>query len=214
MNEIKITEVNNGFIISTSNETHVATKDNTEEFANILNRLLGDLGVTIPTKKSKETKKILPGIYKPGIYIVHPKTAELFTFEEWKKQEDPTTANLIAVVTEDTRLYVCKSVLGNKTFAEAQAVASKYHHPGMKNPFRCPTFKEWFDLYYASYKGLNDAIRLIGGDPLLNYMNWTCEEHPHPEYSSDFAFACDEEDGDVSNYSKYYKYRVRPVSAF
>lgn len=208
MNEIKITEVNNGFIISTSNETHVATKDNPKEFANILKRLSGYIGASSPIEKPKETKKILP-----GIYIVHPETAELFTFEEWKKQEDPTTALLVAIVTKDACLYVSKNTVGKQKFEEAQAVASEYHHSGVKSLFRCPTRKEAFDIYDARCKELNDAIRLIGGDTFGDYWYWTSGESPDPEFSSDYAFAYNGFSGDVSSWNKYYKYRVRPVSS-
>lgn len=129
--------------------------------------------------------------------------------------DTPTEANEVAVVTNDTRLIVSKRLVSkDATFDEAQELAAKHESAsGLYVPFRCPTRKEAMDLYDARFKGLDEALKLIGSDPMNGY-GWTCEADPDPECNSHYAFVYSSTSGNVYSYSKYNSYTVRPVSAF
>ena len=53
--------------------------------------------------------------------------------------------------------------------------------------FRCPTRKECIDLYDARFQGLDEAVKLTGGD-FCNRTDgnwfWTAERDADPRYAS------------------------------
>ena len=63
------------------------------------------------------------------------------------------------------------------------------------------------------FAGLDDALSLIGGDPLTLWF-WTCESDTDPEYIATNAFVFSGNYGGLVNNSKYLSNIVRPVSAF
>ena len=98
-------------------------------------------------------------------YIINPDNNKPVPIEDWRKDENPTRAQLLAVETDDGHLLVLsKSYLpGLHEFDEAQKTAAEFK-PLEGVTFRCPTRKECIDLYDARFQGLDEAVKLTGGD--------------------------------------------------
>ena len=144
-----------------------------------------------------------------GIYI--KASNELHTLEEWAKQADPTTATSVVVITDFASIEIAKDDLdGEFKFDDAQKACA-----AIGEGWRCPTRHEDIEMYDARFKGLGEALKLIGGTTLdENGWRWTCEADTDPEYNSSGAFAFDGYDGNVYNYGKCYSFSVRPVRFF
>ena len=71
---------------------------------------------------------------------------------------------------------------GGFNFEGAQKAAAEY-----RKGFRCPTRHEAIEMYDARFRGLDEALKKIGGKPITT-IGWTSEADPDPEYSSDIAF--------------------------
>ena len=97
---------------------------------------------------------------------------------------------------------------GGFNFEGAQKAAAEY-----RKGFRCPTRHEAIEMYDARFRGLDEALKKIGGKPITT-IGWTSEADPDPEYNSDYAFIYNGHTGNVSYNYKYYTSAVRPVSAF
>ncbi len=120
-------------------------------------------------------------------YIINPDNNKPVPVEDWRKDENPTRAQLLAVETDDGHLLVLsKSYLpGLHEFDEAQEVAADFK-PLEGVTFRCPTRKECIDLYDARFQGLDEAVKLTGGD-FCNHTDgnwfWTAERDADPRYA-------------------------------
>ena len=147
---------------------------------------------------------------KEGIYIVDAE-GEFHRPEEWKKQSDPTTAQCVALVAGQTRLLISKKNLEEQNFDDAQKSAAKVTLCG--NTCRCAARKESHDIYDTRFRGLDEAMQLIGGDPLTNSY-WTCEADPDPEYCIYYAFIYSGNSGYVSATAKDGATSVRPLAEF
>ena len=97
---------------------------------------------------------------------------------------------------------------GGFNFEGAQKAAAEY-----RKGFRCPTRHEAIEMYDARFRGLDEALKKIGGKPITT-IGWTSEADPDPEYNSYGAFVYGGFAGSVSYGNKYGTYAVRPVSAF
>ena len=121
-------------------------------------------------------------------YIINPDNNKPVPIEDWRKDENPTRAQLMAVETDDGHLLVLsKSYLpGLHEFDEAQKAAADFN-PLEGVTFRCPTRKECIDLYDARFQGLDEAIKLTGGD-FCNRTDgnwfWTAERDADPRYAN------------------------------
>ena len=120
-------------------------------------------------------------------YIINPDNNKPVPIEDWRKDENPTRAQLLAVETDDGHLLVLsKSYLpGLHEFDEAQKAAADFKLlEGVT--FRCPTRKECIDLYDARFQGLDEAVKLTGGD-FCNRTDgnwfWTAERDADPRYA-------------------------------
>ena len=120
-------------------------------------------------------------------YIINPDNNKPVPIEDWRKDENPTRAQLLAVETDDGHLLVLsKSYLpGLHKFDEAQKTAADFK-PLEGVIFRCPTRKECIDLYDARFLGgLDEAVKLTGGDyGRKGKWFWTCERDADPAYAS------------------------------
>lgn len=145
-----------------------------------------------------------------SIYIVDAE-GEFHLPKEWKKQSDLTTAQCVALVAGQTRLLISKKNLEEQTFDDAQKSAAKVTLCG--NTCRCAARKESHDIYDARFRGLDEAMQLIGGAPLTNWY-WTCEADPDPKYNIRTAFIYNGYDGTVYPNGKNYTYGVRPLAEF
>ena len=121
-------------------------------------------------------------------YIINPDNNKPVPIEDWRKDENPTRAQLLAVETDDGHLLVLsKSYLpGLHEFDEAQKTAAEFK-PLEGVTFRCPTRKECIDLYDARFQGLDEAVKLTGGD-FCNRTDgnwfWTAERDADPRYAT------------------------------
>lgn len=119
-------------------------------------------------------------------YIINPDNNKLVSIEDWRKETDPTRAQLLAVETDDDHLLVInKSFLpGEYNFEGAQKAAAAFR-PMEGIIFRCPTRKECIDLYDARFHGLDEAVALTGGEfGKPGRWFWTCERDADPNYAS------------------------------
>lgn len=164
-----------------------------------------------------------------SIFIVNPVTGDFETPESWAKVVDPTGAELIALkrLGEQGGIFISKNLIKDDLgvlkvkFDEAVKLASGYKpttvYPvdrTVEGTFRLPTRRECLDVYDARFQGLDDAMRLIGGDPLTDTWVWIGDEDPDPEYTSNNAFIFYGDTGSVFNYRKCSTHAVRPFSAF
>ena len=122
-------------------------------------------------------------------YIINPDNNKPVTIDEWRKESDPTRAQLLAIETDDAHLLVMsKSYLpGEFTFEEAQKACAAFITASTPNGinFRCPTRKECIDIYDARFQGLDEAIKLTGGDyAKRGRYHWTGDRDADPNYAS------------------------------
>lgn len=128
------------------------------------------------------------------VYIISPDTGNRVSIDEWRKEKDPTRASVIAIDTDDEHtLLMRKSYLpGEYTFEEAQDACARFIEPELDATgivFRCPTRKECIDLYDARFQGLDEAVKLIGGDfATIGRRHWTCERDADPRYGASYAW--------------------------
>ena len=125
-------------------------------------------------------------------YIINPDNNKPVPIEDWRKDENPTRAQLLAVETDDGHLLVLsKSYLpGLHEFDEAQKAAADFK-PLEGVTFRCPTRKECIDLYDARFQGLDEAVKLTDGD-FCNRTDsnwfWTTERDADPRFNATSAW--------------------------
>lgn len=153
-----------------------------------------------------------------NIAIVNPDNGEIVPVDEWRKEQNPTRASVVCLnIGGRVWLAIAKcNADGGKehNFDEANDIASKVTFDGCDGAtFRLPTRHECVDIYDARFAGLDDALSLIGGDPLTRWF-WTCESDTDPEYNAASAFLFYGYYGNLDNFGKCGSYTVRPVSAF
>ena len=148
-------------------------------------------------------------------YIINPDNNKPVPIEDWRKDENPTRAQLLAVETDDGHLLVLsKSYLpGLHEFDEAQKAAADFK-PLEGVTFRCPTRKECIDLYDARFQGLDEAVKLTGGD-FCNRTDgnwfWTAERDADPRYANG-AWLFYGNGGYLGNISVSYAIRCQAVT--
>lgn len=116
------------------------------------------------------------------IYVINPDNNNPVSVEEWKKESDPTRAEFVAISVTGGILVIKKKRLpGNYTFEEAEKACADLD-PFCGAAFRSPTRKECIDIYDARFQGLDEALDLVGGDPIRGPF-WTCERDTDPGYN-------------------------------
>lgn len=147
------------------------------------------------------------------IYIINPDNNKPVTIDDWRKDENPTRAQLLAIETEDGHLLcMSKSYLpGEHTFEEAQKACAAFK-PLESITFRSPSRKECIDIYDARFQGLDEAIKLTGGDyAQRGRYHWTGDRDTDPNYAY-YAWYPGGNFGYLGNYSMYYSYLALPVA--
>ena len=92
--------------------------------------------------------------------------------EDWKQVEDPTVAEAVVIRNEFGQCFELSPVESDKDMKFDDALAWARERGGNTG-----TRKQWIDVYEAIHTaGLNDALRLIGGDPIRRDWYWTCEK--------------------------------------
>ena len=119
------------------------------------------------------------------VYIINPDNNTLVIIDEWRKDENPARAQLLAIEREDgSLLYMSKSYLsGEYTFEDAQKACDAFH-PLEGIAFRSPSRNECIDIYDARFQGLDEAIKLTGGDyAKRGRYHWTGDRDTDPNYA-------------------------------
>ena len=150
-------------------------------------------------------------------YVINPDTQKPVSLEEWAKDADPTRAQLLLVDTGEKRILVRKAFLpeGEVDFDRAQELCAAYR-PFPESPFtfRAPTRKECIDLYDARFQGLDEAVKLTGGD-FCNRTDgnwfWTAERDADPRYANG-AWLFYGNGGYLGNISVSYAIRCQAVT--
>ena len=142
------------------------------------------------------------------IYIINPDTQRPVTIGEWRNDADPVRASLIAIETAEGAplLVLRKSYLPElMNFGDAQKACADYVDNSLPDKtFRCPTRKECIDLYDARFEGLDEAVKLTGGDFAADYKyHWTCERDKDPRF---FAYNAWYSNGTLGCMFNYYMY--------
>ena len=163
-----------------------------------------------------------------SIFIVNPANGEFVSLEDWRKVENPTSAEFVAIVNKHgDGIIIAKDpvkVDGEINFRWEKAVElAKAFTPSTSvanlavEGFHLPDRREVLDIYDARFQGLDDALDVVGGTPLhkgdARWM-WTEDADPDPGYHSYYAFLFGGYHGTVYGGNKYYTGTVRPVSAF
>lgn len=143
---------------------------------------------------------------KTGIYIPD-EHRNLIPVNEWVEREDPTEAQTVVLLTDFGMLEIAKEDLPGKfNFEGAQKAAAEY-----RKGFRCPTRHEAIEMYDARVRGLDEALKKIGGKPITT-IGWTSEADPDTESNSNIAFIYSGGTGSVFNSGKCGAFAVRPVA--
>ena len=149
-------------------------------------------------------------------YIINPDNNKPVPIEDWRKDENPARAQLLAVETDDGHLLVLsKSYLpGLHEFDEAQKVAADFK-PLEGVTFRCPTRKECIDLYDARFQGLDEAVKLTGGyfcNRTDGNWFWTAERDADPQYTATGAWYFSGNGGYLGNGGVHGAFRCQAVT--
>ena len=145
------------------------------------------------------------------IYIINPDNLEPIPVEEWKKESDPTKAKFVAIRVNGGVLLIRKEYLpGSYEFEEAQKACADLA-PIYNDHFRCPTRKECIDIYDARFQGLDEALELVGGDPISGYF-WTCERDMDPRSIVSSAWFFYGTHGNLTINNVYSAYKARAVA--
>ena len=151
------------------------------------------------------------------IYIINPDTQKPVTIDEWRNDADPVRASLIAIETAEGAplLVLRKSYLPElMNFGNAQKACADYVDTSLPGKtFRCPTRKECIDLYDARFEGLDEAVKLTGGDFAVNFKyHWTCERDKDPRCNASDAWYSGGTYGYMGNFNMYGTYLALPVT--
>ena len=154
--------------------------------------------------------------FKGKILILNPDTGVFVKMDEWKKESDPTRAEVVAIDTPYYRIAIRKKFVGESlTFKRAQKAAAEVEILGQK--CRCPRRNECTYIYDARFNGLDEALELIGGDPIKGLI-WTCDEDADPEFArrsgATYAWYFYGTGGNLYYYYVYIAIRCQAVTLF
>lgn len=146
------------------------------------------------------------------IYVINPDNNKPVSVEEWKKESNPTRAEFVAISVTGGILVIKKKRLpGNYTFEEAEKACADLE-PFCGSPLRNPTRKECIDIYDARFQGLDEAIELVGGDPIKMGWIWTCERDTDPRFYVHTAWCFDGGSGGLNGSYVDNTYQVGAVT--
>ena len=136
-----------------------------------------------------------------NISIIDPATGRPVSLEDWKKVENPTSAEKVLIETDELAPFcVSKTrIEERKTWPEAVEAGA-------------PTRAQALAIYDARHAGLDKALKLIGGDEAVE-VTWTSDEDKDPNYATRAWYVALYR-GYVLSDTKTHGIRVRPVSAF
>ncbi len=143
-------------------------------------------------------------------YVYADVAGEIRPYEELKAEGfiDLESLNYLIIKTYDGKfLKIWKKALPEQEWKDAQVAANTI---GMG--WRCPTRHECIDIYDARFKGLDDAMKEIGGDT-LEEIYWTSEVDSDTQYTANHAVCFCGYTGNLYA-NKLNQFSVRPVQSF
>lgn len=115
-------------------------------------------------------------------YVIDPTTGKLLTAKEWKDKAgaDVLQADFVAIVPSDGSLPFMfpKNHLGEKEWQKAMEAAESFQCAlpefALGTSWKLPTRKQGIDIRDARSAGLDQLMKLIGGD-IMDDRYWTRE---------------------------------------
>lgn len=154
-------------------------------------------------------------------YIINPDNFQPVTIEDWRKDENPTRAELLLIQRDDipgilmSKSYIMENGKVKRfEFEEAQKACADFHPKGADGlTFRAPTRKEHVDMYDARFLAdLDEAIKLTGGNFATGVgAHWTSERDTDPRYDSSLAWYASGSGGYFNGIIMYSAFLALPV---
>lgn len=160
-------------------------------------------------KNGESNRDLMMKVEVKESYVYADVAGKIRLFDELKAEGfiDLKSLNYLIIKTYDGKfLKIWKKNLPTEEWKDAQVAAANTIGMG----WRCPTRHECIDIYDARFRGLDDAMKEIGGDSLRK-VYWTSEADSAPQYSAERAVYFNGSTGYLLANTKYYPYSVRPV---
>lgn len=135
------------------------------------------------------------------ISIINPVSGQPVPLREWMDLPFPDAAEQVLIETDELAPFCVAKKRSEEKLTWEQAAAAG-----------APTRAQALAIYDARHAGLNEALKLIGGD-LTVEITWTCDEDKNPNYATG-AWPVNLLTGYVYRSTKTFGYRVRPVAAY
>lgn len=121
-------------------------------------------------------------------FIINPDTKQPVTIDEWRKDQNPTRANLVLLDLDGYKLLMAKNHSEKEyNWQDANKYAAEFTADGFSG-FRLRTRKENVDIYDCRFIGqLDEALKLIEGNANRGW-SWGCERDSDPAYSDRCAW--------------------------
>lgn len=147
---------------------------------------------------------------KVTVQIIDPATGRPVSVKEWEKVADPTTAEAVLITNEFGQQFLLLKSEDQKCFTFGQANEMAAALGGTTG-----TRKQWIDVYEAIHTaGLNDALKLIGGNHIRGAWYWTCEKDSD-QSNANCAWIFNGNSGYLTYYgSRIFTFAARVFRAF
>jgi len=147
-------------------------------------------------------------------FIINPDTKQPVTIDEWRKDQNPTRANLVLLDLDGYKLLMAKNHSEKEyNWQDANKYAAEFSADGFSG-FRLRTRKENIDIYDCRFIGqLDEALKLIKGNANRGW-NWGCERDTDPAYSDKGAWFFNGGNGNSYNIIFRLSYLAVPVALY
>lgn len=147
-------------------------------------------------------------------FIINPDTKQPVTIDEWRKDQNPTRANLVLLDLDGYKLLMAKNHSEKEyNWQDANKYAAEFSADGFSG-FRLRTRKENIDIYDCRFIGqLDEALKLIEGNANRG-RSWGCERDTDPAYSDKGAWVFIGNLGFAFNYYFYISFLAVPVALY
>lgn len=121
-------------------------------------------------------------------FIINPDTKQPVTIDDWRKDQNPTKANLVLLDLDGYKLLMAKNHSEERYWQDANNYAAEFTADGFSG-FRLRTRKENIDICDCRFLGqLDEALKLIGGNANRGW-SWGRERSTDPAYSDQCAWS-------------------------
>lgn len=148
-------------------------------------------------------------------FIINPDTKQPVTIDEWRKDKNPTRANLVLLDLDGYKLLMAKNHSEKEyNWQDANKYAADFTADGFSG-FRLRTRKENVDIYDCRFLGqLDETLKLIDGNANRGW-SWGCERDTDPAYSDRGAWFFNGNYGNAYyNYYFYVAFLAVPVALY